>query len=728
MGVATHQPGPSQEPALGPGLDAAEVTALREVVRGICARRWPAATQAPSGDLAVLWGVAAEQGWTGFGDPALFDAALAVQEELGRVACPLPVVDAPLSAAVCEARGDEDAAEAIAAGTVRPVLAHASLAAGNGGPIARHVEAAVAATHLLVIDEATGVLAWFDLADAGVTTVEGLAVPAWSTVRPDAGPAWTEPLSQHGDLLLLRRVGLAARAAAAAARTHELAVEHAQQRRQFGKPIGSFQAVSHRLVNAEIALRAAAELLAHVGELRAAGDGGWRLAAEIYLEFAASRLAGLQFDGHHTLAAIGYLEEHEAPWLFRRLHADLAALSVTSAPASVGQCLLDHRMQLPAYDRGPSAAAVTAQVLEAFAPWIDGRPAHLRSWDDGARAMLRDRGWIGISWARELGGGGWPLGDALAFAEALAYANPPLGNIMMGINSIAPMVIAVGTQHLRDLVLSEVRKGDLSIALGYSEPEAGSDLASLRTRAERVEGGWIINGQKMWGTRFPDSRWVLLAARTDPDARPPHAGISLFLVDTDTPGITASPHTSLGGDVSATTFWDDVFVPDDRLVGEVNGGWAALSTSLAAERVLIGASVMRVHRAFDQLVDLISSDPDAVLPGRRADAYKEIGRVAVRLQAARALVNNAVRVVTSGAADRAAAPMAKISATELAEDLNATAISLLGPGALCAWGSDGAIGNGYFEDGLRSSISGVVAGGTGDIQRNLVARAMGLPR
>ena len=187
-----------------------------------------------------------------------------------------------------------------------------------------------------------------------------------------------------------------------------------------------------------------------------------------------------------------------------------------------------------------------------------------------------------------------------------------------------------------------------------------------------------------------------------------------------------SPHTSLGGDVSATTFWDDVFVPDDRLIGEVNGGWAALSGALASERVLIGASVMRAHRTFDRLIDLIRRSPDAVLAGRRADVRREVGRVAVRLQAARALVNRAVRTIADGPGP--AAPIAKIAATELAEDLNATAIALLGPDALYEWGVDGAVGDGYFDAGLRGSIMSVIAGGTGDIQRNLVARSIGLPR
>lgn len=709
-----------------PGPDREELAALRDSVHGVCSKLWPDATSALTGDLDGLWKLAAQQGWTDFGDPAFIVAAIAVQQELGALACPLPIVDAALCSLVLNDRDDTATVGAIASGEIRPIVAVAP--EGSGDRLVRHVEVASAGTHLLVIDEVADKLSWFELAQGQVSEASGLAVPAWSDVTLPESSVWTAPLTDYRDLLILRRLGLAGRAVTAARRAHDLAVEHAKQRQQFGKPIGAFQAVSHRLVNAQSAFTAAEELLAHVHELRSAGDESWQLAAEIYLEFVRDRLAGLQFDAHHTLAAIGYFEEHEAPWLFRRVHADLAALSASGTAPTVGDYIVDEGRRLPDYDRGPSADRIREEVLEAFEPWMNGPPSHLRSWDDEARAVLRDRDWIGVGWPKEFGGGGWPVGDVLAFSEALAYANPPLGNIMMGVNSIVPMLIKKGSPQLRDLVMAEVRKGDLSIALGYSEPEAGSDLASLRTRAERTEGGWIIKGQKMWGTCFPDSKWVMLAARTDADAKPRHAGISLFLVDTDSPGIEVSPHTSLGGDVSATTFWDNVFVPEDRLVGDVNEGWTALMTALAGERVLIGASVMRAHRAFDRLVGLVVSDPQAVVPSRRRAAKEEIGRLAVRLQAARALINRAVRSITTGANAPSEPPMAKIAATELAEDLNATAISLLGPDALYGWGVEGAAGDGYFEDGLRASIMSVIAGGTGDIQRGIVARAMGLPR
>ncbi len=713
--------------ASGASMDASDIEALRESVRGVCSRYWPAATSAKDGDLHALWAAGARQGWTELAGRELIAAAIAVQEELGRAACPLPVVDAALVAGVLAARGDEATAGGIAAGSVRPVLARVS-AVQPSATVVRHVEAAGAVTHVLAIDEEGGALTWHSADGADVRPLPGLPVPAWSQVRLAGPPAWTARLDSHQDLLPLRRLGLAARAAAAVRRTHELAVEHACKRWQFGKPVGAFQAVSHRLVGVEMALTAARQLLGHALDLYGAGDPAWRLAAEIYLEFIGGRLAGAQFDGHHTLAAVGYFEEHEAPWLTRRVHADLAQLAAHKPSASVGEHLLRPGARLPDFDLGPSAERLRREVLDAFAHWADGPPAGLHTWDDGARAVLRDRGWIGVGWPGEVGGGGFGLSEMAAFSEAIAYSSPPVGNIWMGINSIAPMLIETGPPELRDLVLHEARRGDLSIALGYSEPEAGSDLASLRTRARRVEGGWRVNGQKLWGTCVPDSRFIVLAARTDQAASPPHAGISLFLVDLDSPGITVQEHRSFGGDVSATTFWDDVFVPDSRLIGAENHGWMALSAALAGERVLIGASVMKTHRTFDLLVDLLREHPDLLVPARGDHVRYEIGRLAVRLQAARALVNAAVRAMASGAGARTEAPMAKVMATELAEDLNAAAISLLGPDSLVGFGVNAAVGDGCFEEGLRSSIMGVIAGGTGDIQRNLIARGMGLPR
>lgn len=703
-----------------------DIHALVEGQRGAYRSVWPTAVQAADGDVTAAWQIAVQQGLTQLGEPELLPLAIHLQGELGRTANPVPVVDIALAQLVAEQSGHADVAAAIGEGTIRPVIAEGTVS--DAGATVRWVTAAATATHLLAIDADGSGAGWFDLGGATLAEQPGIAVPPWTQITVDGPPQWHVAAEEVSDTILLRRVGLAARAAGAVARSSELAHEFATQRVQFGRPVGSYQAVSHRIVEAHIDVLAAEELLAGALDLRRRDDADWRLAAEVFIEFVADRAPGLQFDAHHTLAANGYFEEHEAPWLFRRVHADLAVLATMPPTASVGEALISSGGPLPDVAHDEAAQRIRREVEAAFAPWAHARPSHLSFWDDAARDVLRERDWIGVAWPTEVGGGGWSTSQVIAFSEALAYANPPLGNVLLGINSIAPMVIRSGSEQLRELVLTEIRRGDLSIALGYSEPEVGSDLASLRTRAERVEGGWRITGQKMWGTCFPDSKWILLAARTDPDAVPRHAGISLFLVDTDSPGLTSTPHRSLAGDVSSTTFWDGVFVPEERLVGDENGGWAALMQALAGERVLIGGNVARARRTFDRLVALVREDPDIVLPAQRHRLQAEVGRLAVRLQAARALVNRAVRALSQGESSGSDAAIAKIAATELSEDLTSTAVALLGPNALLRWDSDEALVQGAFEDGLRSSIMSVIAGGTGDIQRNIVARAIGLPK
>ena len=471
-------------------MDEDDLRALLDTVRSVCAKFWPAATEAPDGDLAATWQAAVQQGWTDLVGRGLVPAAVAIQQELGRVACPLPVVDVALVATIADAAGHSATVEDISTGAVRPAMGVAH-SAGAGETVVRPVEAGAHLTHLLVVDEARGRFAWHAVEPAHVTARPGLAVPAWSEVTVVGEPEWSVPLDEHRDLLLLRRLGLGSRATAAVRRTHELAVEHACRREQFGQLIGAFQAVSHRLVGVETALTAARQLQAHALSLLESGDPSWRLAVEIYLEHVAGQLAQLQFDGHHTLAAVGYFDEHEAPWLFRRVHADLAVLAASTG-TSVGEAIVDHGAGLPDFDLGADAERVRREVLEAFEPWRDGAPSHLGEWDDAAREVLRDRGWIGVGWPADLGGGGYDVAQLLAFSEAIAYASPPVGNIWMGIDSIVPMLTKVGPPELRDLVMEEARGGVLSVALGYSEPGSGSDLASLstraRTRRRRVAG------------------------------------------------------------------------------------------------------------------------------------------------------------------------------------------------------------------------------------------------
>jgi alkylation response protein AidB-like acyl-CoA dehydrogenase len=244
-----------------------------------------------------------------------------------------------------------------------------------------------------------------------------------------------------------------------------------------------------------------------------------------------------------------------------------------------------------------------------------------------------------------------------------------------------------------------------------------------------VPEGWQINGQKLWGTGNHVSDYILVAARTDPDAAKPRNGISLFLIESDVPGLAYQEHRSLAGEVSCTTFWDDVVVPDSALLGTVNEGWQQLTYALAGERIIIGASVARVLRNLNELIAIIREAPDSYHAGRHSFVREQIAKLATRVQLGRVLMANSVRTAGSDTSSFLQAPMAKIVSAELAEEFGELALQILGPmGTLQGETKTGIRHDGRFEQSLRAAVSHVIFGGTNDIQRNLVARGIGLPR
>ncbi|GDY58931.1 hypothetical protein SVIO_095540 [Streptomyces violaceusniger] len=268
----------------------------------------------------------------------------------------------------------------------------------------------------------------------------------------------------------------------------------------------------------------------------------------------------------------------------------------------------------------------------------------------------------------------------------------------------------------------------MAFCLGYSEPETGSDLASLRTRAVRDGDSWVINGQKLWTTGAHRSNWVWLAVRTDPDATPRHTGITVFLVPMDTPGITVQRHTALSGEVSCTVFYDDVRVPDSLRVGEAGGGWKVITDALAGERIVMGNIAAALHRQLDDLLAVVRADPGATVGPRGSARRQRLGALAVGVQANRALVATAIRAAAAGTGARVEAPMAAVMGGELAEEFGEAVLDILGPDAALSAAADGVPGGGVFEYGLRLAVTYVIGGGTNDIQRGLIARGLGLPR
>ena len=703
------------------------VQAFAESVRGVTARRWGDATAAPSGDLAGLWAAGAAQGWFDLGAAGALGEALAAVAELGRAACPLPVMDGFAAARLLMPADDGDRLAArIAAGDLRVLIA----VAGEDADRVDFAEAAGPATHVLTLPAGGGGPARLRPV-TGRVPQPGLAVPSWSAVElgPDEATIPVSP-GQADAAIVTVRLGLAARALAAAGYAHEMAIEHAKTRRQFGQPIGHFGAVQQRTASGQIDVSAGRLLLDQAVLAYAAGRADWPLQAEIAVGFIAGAARRVQLGAQHTLAATGYFEEHRAPWLFRRVHADVTRLAaLPRAAGTVADVLLESGAGLPAFDAGPAGERFRAEVRALLAEQASVAADGTVSFDPAAivDAVAR-RGWFGFGWPRAAGGRDASLAEQVVLHEEMTYARAPvtipLGSVMLLGNSI----LRHGTQAQQDAFLPLIRAGRLRFCLGYSEPEAGSDLASLRTRADRDGDGWVINGQKLWTTWAHLASHVWLAVRTDQDAVPPHAGITVFLVPMDTPGITVRQHRALSGEISCTVFYDDVRVPDSARVGEVNGGWQVITDALAGERVLMGGIAASLLRQLDDLLAAARQDPVAWLGPRGSAQRARLADLAVTLQASRALVAAAIGATAGGAGARLEAPMAGVLGGELAESFGEAMLDILGPRAALSGVGQGVPGGGEFEAGLRLSIMYVVGGGTNDIQRGLIARGLGLPR
>lgn len=697
-------------------MDSKDVAAFGAAVRAVLERTWPSAVTAPHGDLAKVWQTAAEQGWFEPARGGELAALLTAVRELGRVACPLPLADG--FAAVVAMSERPEVVDDIIGGRVRVV------AADSSADRAYHVEAAREATHVLTLPADAGRAALREILD--VRPTPGMAVPSWSEVTLGAPVAEVDLDAERADqAMVLLRLGLGARALAAAERTHEMAVAHARTRVQFKKVIGSFGAVQQRTATCQIDVTAGNLLLAQAAELFAAGSPEWPLAAEIATAHARRAAPAVQLGAHHTLAAIGYFEEHDAPWLFRRVHADVARLhSLTRG--NVADVLVEGTGSLPAFAVGPRGERFREELRAFFADHASTDESGNVMYDEeSVVGAMAARGWFGFAWPREYGGTEASLAEQFVLNEEITYgrvpATLPMGSVMLLGNSI----LRHGTAAQKEHFLPLIRSGKMRFCLGYSEPEVGSDLASVRTRAVRDGDEWVITGQKSWTTGGHQASHVWLAARTDPDASPRHAGITVFLFPMDTPGITVQQHRALSGEISCSVFYDEVRVPDSARVGEVNGGWQVITDALAGERVLMGGIAAALRRQLDDLLAYVRRDPDGIVGPRGSARRARLGEVAVRLQAARALVSAAIGATSAGGGARLEAPMAGVLGGELAEDFGEATLEILGPQAALT----GPVpGGGAFEYGLRLSVMYVVGGGTNDIQRGLIARALGLPR
>jgi alkylation response protein AidB-like acyl-CoA dehydrogenase len=375
-------------------------------------------------------------------------------------------------------------------------------------------------------------------------------------------------------------------------------------------------------------------------------------------------------------------------------------------------------------DTDPSVGCFRAQVrafIDAFVTDEIRQRGHQTgtSFDPALYKALADRHWIVPDWPRAEGGDGRGGVDLAVLREELRRADAPLDG-WRTTSIVANLIRAVGNDYQRQVVLPAILSGDAVCCLGISEPDSGSDAAAARTRAEPLPGTgtWRINGQKMWTTLAHVATHVFLLTRNGPEK---HAGLTTFLVPMNTPGIDIKPVHTLGGERTNATFYVDVQVDGNSMVGDVGRGWDVMRLSLTFERLWDAGELLRLS---DLAVRWLSSSGEANAPN-----LTRLGRLVTDARVARALSYRASEAPASDPGAGVYSSMAKLYGSEAQVRAGTAMLEMLGPESIRQWPDPGAAVQGEFEHAFRHAQVKTIYGGVSEVLRDLLARrALGLPR
>jgi alkylation response protein AidB-like acyl-CoA dehydrogenase len=678
--------------------------------------------EAPAEQLPPWWGGLAGLGWLGLhvpeehgGSGYTLSELVVVVEALGRCVAPGPFVPTVIASAVLSVAGGEQAARYL------PGLVDGSLAAGVGlggsvtvaggrasGEAGNVLGAAVAG--VVVVPSGDDVVLVEVGPGVGIDTPANLdPTRRTSRVALDRAPAVVVPGARRL-LVDLARVVLAAEAVGLARQCTDSAAAYAKQRVQFGRPIATFQAVKHHCANMVVATELATSAVWDAARAAATGGDQLRYAAAVAAAVAAPAAllcANLNTQVHGGIAITW---EHDAHLFMRRAAVLGTYLEPDAAAAELVELLREGVTRAKAIELPPEAGAVRDEV-RAFADRIKGLPA------DQQRAELIGSGYVMAHWPRPFGRDAGAV-EQLVIEEELARAGirrPGYG--------ITGWIVLTLIQHatadqVQRWVGPALEQREVWCQL-FSEPDAGSDAAGVKTRATRVEGGWLVNGQKVWTSGAHVARWGFATVRTNPDA-PKHQGITTMVIDMHAEGVEVRPlKMTNGGTEFNEVFFGDVFVPDDDVVGPVDGGWVVARATLGNESVSIGGGEGD-----------LSLPPSALLPdfdahpGRLAGGAARLGRYTAQRQAMGLLnLRRASRAVAGGGPGPEGA-MTKLVLSELGHEAAAIAADLAGPDAAFTEGP-GAMSSQLVL--MHRAMS--IAGGTSEIKRNQIGeRILGLPR
>ncbi|KAA1297936.1 MAG: acyl-CoA dehydrogenase [Chloroflexi bacterium] len=344
------------------------------------------------------------------------------------------------------------------------------------------------------------------------------------------------------------------------------------------------------------------------------------------------------------------------------------------------------------------------------------------------RRKLADKGWLTMAWPEEYGGQGASHMMQVIFAEEMSYYRAP-GRDVFGTRMMAPTLMIHGTDEQKSEFLPPVSKGEVQWCQGYSEPESGSDLASLQTRAVEDGDDFVINGTKIWTSGAHRADHIMVLTRTDPDA-PKHRGISFLLCDMNTPGLTVNPIINMAGDHSfnMVTF-DNVRVPKKNLVGEQNRGWYVGATLLDFERSGVDYSAGS-RRVLEELVEYSKENyKDGKLLSEDEVTRNRLADLAIEIEVSRLISYNIAWMQGAGLVPNKESSMGKVFGTELQQHVGSTGMQMLGLHSQLEPDSKYAPLRGRIEHWHLTNVSETIAAGTSEIQRNIIAtRGLGLPR
>jgi 3-oxochol-4-en-24-oyl-CoA dehydrogenase len=668
------------------------------------------------------------RGGQGFGLPEL---AIAV-EELGCALLPGAFVPTVLASAALSAAGGPTAKLAakladgsmtgtvsLAKGLAGEVVSGGGLVvSGESGPV---LAGAMADLVIAAVELAEGeVWAVFDASDLDATSVSGVDLTRpLAKISATAVHVPADRILQRVDrvaITSLAAIVFGAEACGIASWAVQTAAEYAKVRRQFGRPIGQFQAVKHRC----------ARMLTATEQAEAAVWDAARTAPGDEREFAASVAAVVALDAAvdsandciQTLGGIGYTWEHDAHLYYRRAMSLRALLGPSArwrkrvANLAIARGIERADLELPEGD-AEFRAQVRAELTEIAAVTGKERTRH-----------LADGGWVLPHLPRPWGRSAKPVEQIVIESEMRAAGIRP-HNLAIGA-WVVPALIQYGSPEQQERFLPSTLRMDYLWCQLFSEPGAGSDLAGLTTKAERVDGGWKITGQKIWTSLAQYATWAICIARTDATA-PKHEGISYFLVDMRSDGIQIRPLREITGDASFNqVFLDGVFVPDDCLVGEVNGGWKIARTTLANERVSLAGS-WTFGSGVRELVEVAKAAAEPPLD--------EVGRLVCEGRAIELLSLRVTLKQLSGTEPGATGSVRKLLGMRNAQQIAELCWAMSGEAGATVGrsgqpvGDDGKPNGSLWATQALQTRAVTIGGGTADIQLNIIAeRMLGLPR